>query len=55
VTAVFPNHKVLAGFLLDGESCAAGFGPLNCGKAYFDLVTTENRSIENDQDTVNDN
>ncbi len=54
VTALFPNHRVLAGFLLDGESC--GFSaPLTnpgCGKAYYDLVTIENRTLENDQDTV---
>jgi hypothetical protein len=50
VTATFPNHKVLAGFLLDGESCS--FNALGCGKAYYDLVTIENRTLENDQDTV---
>lgn len=56
VTAQFPNHKVLSGFLLDGESC--GFSPIpdpvRCGKAYYDLVTIENRTLENDQDTVKD-
>jgi hypothetical protein len=50
VTTMFPNHKVLAGFLLDGESCS--FHPAACGKAYYDLVTIENRTLENDQDTV---
>jgi len=56
VTLNYPNHKVLAGFLLDGESC--GFttipDPTRCGKAYYDLVTIENRTLENDQDTVKD-
>lgn len=52
VTAAFPNHKVLQGFLIDGESCTFGFGPLNCGKAYYDLVTIENRTLEIWQDTV---
>src|SRR5687767_4006432 len=50
VTTAFPNHKVRAGFLLDGESCS--FFPLGCGKAYYDLVTIENRTLEIWQDTV---
>ena len=56
VTAMFPNHKVLSGFLLDGESCSFAPPPnlAACGKAYFDLVTIENRTLENDQDTVKD-
>jgi hypothetical protein len=53
VTAAFPNHRVYAGFLLDGESCS--FSPLNCGKAYYDLVTIENRTLEIWQDTVKNN
>ena len=52
VTAAFPNHKVLAGFLLDGESCSFGVA-VNCGKAYYDLLTLENRTLEIWQDTVN--
>ena len=51
VTAAFPAHRVTAGFLLDGESC--GFGvAANCGKAYYDLFTLENRTLEIWQDTV---
>lgn len=51
VTTAFPNHRVTAGFLLDGESC--GFGVVaNCGKAYYDLFTLENRTLEIWQDTV---
>jgi hypothetical protein len=47
------THKVLAGFLLDGESCSFPFPP-GCGKAHYDLVTIENRTLEQDQDTVKD-
>ena len=54
VTAAFPNHRVLAGFLLDGESCSFGVAA-NCGKAYYDLVTIENRTLEIWQDTVQKN
>jgi len=60
VTAQYLNHKVLAGFLLDGESCAF-FPPPNippefaCGQAHYDLVTIENRTLENKQDTVKNN
>lgn len=50
VTTTFPNHKVLSGSLVD-DGCAGG-GALACGQAYFDLVTIENRTLENDQDTV---
>ncbi len=50
VASTFPNHKVRAGFLLDGESCS--FAPTACGKAYYDLVTIENRTLEIWQDTV---
>lgn len=45
----FPNHQVLAGFLVD-DSCSF-FAP-SCGTVHFDLVTIENRTLENDQDTV---
>ncbi len=52
ITANFPNHRILGGFLLDGESCSfAPSGP-GCGKAYYDLLTLENRTLENDMDTV---
>ena len=44
------NHRVLSGSLVD-DGCAGG-GPLACGQAYYDLVTIENRTLENDQDTV---
>jgi len=49
VTAAFPNHRILAGFLVD-DSCS--FLPATCGKAYYDLVTIENRTLEIWQDTV---
>jgi hypothetical protein len=49
VTTAFPDHKVLSGYLVD-DSCS--FMPITCGKAYYDLVTIENRTLENDQDTV---
>jgi hypothetical protein len=53
ITTMFPNHQILGGFLLDGESCsfAPPTGP-GCGKAYYDLFTLENRTLENDMDTV---
>jgi hypothetical protein len=49
VTALFPNHKIPAGFLVD-DSCSF-FAPA-CGKAHYDLVTIENRTLEIWQDTV---
>jgi hypothetical protein len=49
VTAAFPNHRVTAGFLVE-DSCS--FFPAACGKAYYDLVTIENRTLEIWQDTV---
>lgn len=49
VTAQFLNHKVLAGFIVD-DSCS--FFLAACGEANFDLLTIENRTLENDQDTV---
>ncbi len=49
VTAAFPTHKVLAGFLVE-DSCS--FFPAACGKAYYDLVTIDNRTLEIWQDTV---
>ena len=51
ILAALPNHKIRAGFLLDGESCS--FSPAaGCGKAYYDLFTLENRTLEIWQDTV---
>lgn len=49
LSATFPTHKILAGFLVD-DSCS--FFPASCGKAYYDLVTIENRTLEIWQDTV---
>jgi hypothetical protein len=49
VNAAFPNHRVLAGFLAD-DSCS--FFPASCGKAYYDLLTVENRTLEIWQDAV---
>lgn len=50
VTGAFPNHRVLTGALVD-DSCS--FFAASCGQAYYDLLTVENRTLENDQDTVN--
>jgi hypothetical protein len=52
ITAQFPNHKILGGFLVE-DSCS--FFPATCGKAHYDLVTIENRTLENKQDTVRNN
>ena len=52
ITTSFPDHRVLAGFLVD-DSCS--FFPAACGKAYYDLVTIENRTLEIWQDTVQKN
>ena len=49
VTTAFPNHRIYAEFLVD-DSCV--FFPAACGKAYYDLVTVENRTLEIWQDTV---
>lgn len=51
VTVAFPAHRVTGGFLLDGESCSFGVAA-NCGKAYYDLLTMENRTLVIWQDTV---
>ncbi|MGH2573949.1 MAG: hypothetical protein ACRDGU_10835 [Actinomycetota bacterium] len=45
----FPNHRVISGSLVD-DSCS--FAPTSCGEAHYDLFTYENRTLENDQDTV---
>lgn len=50
ITTVFPDHRVLSGSLVD-DGCAGG-GATACGQAYYDLVTIENRTLENRQDTV---
>jgi hypothetical protein len=55
ITAGFPNHRVLSGSLVD-DSCS--FSPTDptlpsaCGEAHYDLLTIENRTLENDQDSV---
>lgn len=49
VTTMFPNHQVLSGSLVD-DSCS--FALASCGQAYYDLFTYENRTLEQDQDTV---
>jgi len=48
-TTVYPNHAVLSGSLVD-DSCS--FATLSCGQAYYDLLTIENRSLQNAQDAV---
>ena len=47
--ATYPNHVVLSGGLYD-DSC--GFDVSTCGQSYYDLLTVENRTLENRQDTV---
>jgi hypothetical protein len=49
IDTTFPNHRILAGFLVD-DSCS--FFAAACGKAYYDLLTIENRTLEIWQDTV---
>jgi hypothetical protein len=49
ITTTFPNHRVLSGSLVD-DSCS--FNAPSCGQAYYDLFTFENRTLEQDQDTV---
>ena len=51
--SAFANHQVLSGSLVD-DGCAGG-GATACGLAHYDLVTIENRTLENDQDTVGGN
>ncbi len=48
VTTLFPDHRIVSGALVD-DSCS--FFPLSCGQAYYDLLTVENHTLENDQDT----
>lgn len=52
ITTAFPNHRVLSGSLVD-DSCS--FAATACGEAHYDLLTIENRTLENDQDTVKRN
>jgi hypothetical protein len=49
VTATFPNHRVISGSLVDDSG---SFALTSRGQAYYDLVTIENRTLENDHDTV---
>lgn len=49
ITNSFPNHRVISGSLVD-DSCS--FALASCGQAYYDLFTYENRTLEQDQDTV---
>jgi len=52
IATALPSHKVRAGFLLDGESCQFAPSVATCGKAYYDLFTLENRTLEIWQDAV---
>ena len=52
IAAALPAHKVSAAFLLDGESCSFAPSAVTCGKAYYDLLTIENRTLEIWQDAV---
>jgi hypothetical protein len=45
---MYPNHRVIAGGLVDDTFG----GPGQTGRAHYDLVTVENRTLENRQDTV---
>lgn len=47
ITTLYPNHKVLSGSLVDDSG-----GFTIQGTAYYDLLTIENRTLEQDQDTV---
>jgi hypothetical protein len=49
ITTAYPNHRVLSGSLVD-DSCS--FNAPSCGRAYYDLFTFENRTLEQKQDTV---
>lgn len=48
-TATFPNQQVLSGGVYD-DSCS--FDAAACAKAYYDLLTIENRTLTNREDTV---
>ena len=47
-TSSFPNHVITAGKLVDDSN----WMPAATGTAYYDLVTIDNRTLENRQDTV---
>lgn len=49
VTSDFPSHRVLSASLVD-DSCS--FAQSACGQAHYDLVTIENRTLDNRQDAV---
>ncbi len=49
MNAMFPNHRVLRGSLVDDSG---GFAPTAAGVAFYDLVTIGHRTLENWQDTV---
>ena len=49
VNTAFPNDRVLSGSLVD-DSCS--FSAPSCGRAYYDLFKFENRTLEQNQDTV---
>jgi len=48
VSTMWPNHRVFAGGLIDDTFGAPG----QAGLAHYDLITVENRTLENRQDTV---
>jgi hypothetical protein len=48
VMTMWPNHRVFAGGLIDDTFG----GPGQAGRAFYDLITIENRTLENRQDTV---
>jgi hypothetical protein len=48
VSTLFPNHAVFAGGLIDDTFG----GPGQAGLAHYDLITVENRTLENRMDTV---
>jgi len=49
MNATYPNHKILSGSLVDDS---ASFASGAAGRAYYDLLTIENRTLEQREDTV---
>jgi len=49
INTTHPNHRVISGSLVDDSG---GFGVGGQGLAFYDLLTIENRTLENRQDTV---
>lgn len=49
VTAAYPNHEILSAALVDDSG---SFSPAAVGLAHYDLVTFDNRSLQNHEDTV---